>query len=96
MDMSQVEPPSMSSDACAIHASADLSLDLGFSVGQCCRQGLRDKMEDRVIVSDLSSCAPFRDSGCRRALLLGVFDGHAGHEAAQVASAEKSAGKIRC
>ena len=35
-------------------------------------------MEDRVLVVDLTGVAPFDSGCCSRALLLGVFDGHAG------------------
>jgi protein phosphatase 1L len=43
-------------------------------------------MEDRVIVADLTAHAHF--TGTQRAVLLGVFDGHAGHEAAEHLAAE--------
>ena len=54
------------------------SPDLGFSVGQCSRQGRRARMEDRVLIRDLTGTPPFERDICTRALLLGVFDGHAG------------------
>ena len=54
------------------------SPDLGFSVGQCSRQGRRARMEDRVLIRDLTGTPPFERDSCTRALLLGVFDGHAG------------------
>ncbi|GAX80257.1 hypothetical protein CEUSTIGMA_g7695.t1 [Chlamydomonas eustigma] len=55
---------------------------LSFSVGLHSQQGSRQHQEDRVIASDLSALPPFR-STCQRALLLAVFDGHEGSEAAQ-------------
>lgn len=56
------------------------SPDMRYNVGQFCSQGASSRMEDRTLVADLTSEVAFAHT--RRTLLLGVFDGHAGHEAA--------------
>ncbi|GLI69442.1 hypothetical protein VaNZ11_014054 [Volvox africanus] len=52
------------------------SPDLQYDMGRCAVQGVSSKMEDRVLVYDLSHHPHF--SGCRRAVLMAVLDGHAG------------------
>ena len=75
------------------------SPDLGFTIGQFSSQGRRAHMEDRVLVRDLTGVPPFDvravkggeaeaasrgwGAAVSRAVLLGVFDGHAGRTAAQ-------------
>lgn len=56
------------------------SPDLAYCIGQCAHQGSRSKMEDRVLVVDLTHDPHFNHAA--RAVLMAVFDGHAGSEAA--------------
>ncbi|GLC36292.1 hypothetical protein PLESTF_001731800 [Pleodorina starrii] len=52
------------------------SPDLVYDMGCHALQGVSSKMEDRVLMYDLSYHPHF--SGCRRAVLVAVLDGHAG------------------
>mmetsp|Transcript_38537 Transcript_38537/g.85798 ORF Transcript_38537/g.85798 Transcript_38537/m.85798 type:complete len:531 (+) Transcript_38537:164-1756(+) len=57
------------------------SPDLKYSFGVCSKQGKSVKMEDRVIAMDMTGHEKFAQNS--RVVLMGVFDGHAGHEAAE-------------
>eukprot|EP00798_Chlamydomonas_sp_ICE-L_P029577 gene29577-5931_t len=93
----QQEPVKPSFDTLESHALQDVgaeyligqevslgegSPDLQHSHGECSLQGQRKYMEDRVITHDLSGNEHFNGC-CSRAVLLGVFDGHNGMEAAE-------------
>eukprot|EP00798_Chlamydomonas_sp_ICE-L_P001815 gene1815-33234_t len=57
------------------------SPDLQYSYGSCSEQGQRTHMEDRMMVVDLTGHSEFKS--CSRAVLMAVFDGHAGFESAE-------------
>jgi len=56
----------------------DGSPDFKYSLGQYACMGRRAQMEDRVIIQDLLPEHQHLFPGARRAVVLGVFDGHAG------------------
>jgi serine/threonine protein phosphatase PrpC len=63
------------------HLTADT---VSWTYGSSSEQNGRSHMEDRILTADLTSDAAFAGAG--RAVLLGVFDGHAGSTTAQYLS----------